>query len=572
MMNARYTLLVGLCLGILCSGCRAQMAPPAQLDLAPEAAGPLVQRFVATVPWHRAPITEVDSLQKVLSPNGRLIWVDQRATTDTGLCTDQKPCKSIASALRQAKAGDGVIVRAGVYRESVLFERGGAPDRPLTLAAYPGDVVIVSGADPANEGWTASASLWERAWTASLPMHRSKNRPQDAFRPELIVADGLPLRAVYTPENLRPGAFWVDGEPEAPRRILARFRESRSPDSLSIETGMRPMLLAGTDSTVSHIRVVGLAFLHAPNSGKNGCVQSAGSNWLVEQNLVAWCNGLGIMVAGLEQTFRGNWSMYNGQMGWGSRTSHSLLEDNLSVGNNWKGYDARWEAGGGKFVETTYTTIRRHYAAYNLGPGIWLDINNTHNLVEESLVVGNMKAGIMVEYQSTDNVVRNNVVYGTRLLDGTGSGIQIQAASNNRIEYNTVYSNEGDGIRYKHGDGRAASGGTVFYRNLLINNGIGPTRAQEIRVEGTPPLDNPDTFAENVYGRRGNEDAIFFVAEMPSNDLDTWQRFSQATDDRIQPHPRRVLTDVQNQEGWRVTAEFDLAAFGVQAAEVGPAQ
>lgn len=112
----------------------------------------------------------------------------------------------------------------------------------------------------------------------------------------------------------------------------------------------------------------------------------------------------------------------------------------------------------------------------------------------------------------------------------------------------------------------------MFYRNLLINNGIGPSRAQEIRVEGTPPLDNPDTYTENVYGRRGNEDAIFFVAEMPSNDLDTWMRFSNSTTDRIQPHPRRVLADVQRPEGWGVAGEFDLTAFGVQAAAVGPAR
>jgi len=571
-MYPRYTLLVGLCLGLLCSACQAQVVPPPQLDRAPEPAGALVTRFVAQTPWHASPIVEIDSLRRVISPQGRLVWVDQRAGADTGACTEEAPCRTIAFALQWAGAGDAVLVRAGVYRESVLFQKGGTADRPITLAAYPGEAVVVSGAEVAQDGWMASENDWERAWTASLPMHRSKNRPQDVFRPELIVVDGLPLRAVYARENLRPGAFWVDGEPEAPRRIVTRFRESRRPDSLSIETGLRPMLLTGADSAVHHVRIIGMIFLHAPNSGKNGCFQSVGSRWQVEQNLVAWCNGLGIMVGGHQQTFRGNWSMYNGQMGWSSRTSHSLLEDNRSVGNNWKGYDARWEAGGGKFVETTYTTIRRHYAAYNLGPGIWLDINNTNNIVEESLVVGNTKAGIMVEFKSTDNVVRNNVVYGTRLLDGTGSGIQIQAASNNRIEHNTVYSNEGDGIRYKHGDGRAASGGTVFYRNLLINNGIGPSRAQEIRVEGTPPLDNPDTYTENVYGRRGNEDAIFFVAEMPSNDLDTWMRFSNSTTDRIQPHPRRVLADVQRPEGWGVAGEFDLTAFGVQAAAVGPAR
>jgi hypothetical protein len=501
---------------------------------------------------------------------GMLYWVDATAGTLGTSCSADSPCRTIAEALEKAGAGDAVVVRAGVYRESVILSKGGEAGRPLTVAAFPGEAAVVSGADPLDDGWRFDGSAWERQWQVSLPMHRSRQRPQDAFRPELILVNGFPLRAVYQRESLRPGSFWVDGEPESPRRIVARFPGDVPPDSVRIEGGMRPLLFAGADSTISHVRVVGMVFIGAPNSGKGGCVSSAGSEWSVEENLVAWCNGLGIMVAGRAQTFRGNWSMYHGQMGWSSRTSHSLLEDNQSVGNNWKGYDARWEAGGGKFVETSYTTIRRHYAAYNQGPGIWLDIDNTHNLVEASLAVANAKAGIMLEFRSTDNIVRNNVVFGTRLHDGTGSGLQIQAARNNRIEHNTVFSNEGDGIRYKHGDGRAPSGGTLFYRNLVLNNGLGPTRAQEMRVEGTPPPDNPDTFTDNVFGRRGNEDASFFISEMPSNDLDTWLRFSNASGDRLQPHPRRALTRIDSGSGWKPTAESGLHAHGVQLDAVGP--
>ncbi|MEZ4698700.1 MAG: right-handed parallel beta-helix repeat-containing protein [Rhodothermales bacterium] len=540
-----------------------------EMDLEP--AGRLVERFVSETRWHARPIVERDSLKAVLSPTGALLWVDQQAEKTGAACTFEAPCTEIGAALRRARAGDAVVVRAGTYREALLLKTGGEPDRPLTLAAYPGEAVVVSGSDPLTDGWRADGTNWERSWRVSLPMHRSKQRPQDAFRPELLFVDGLPLRAVFASEKLNAGGtFWVEGEPESPRRIVANFKGQRRPDSLAIEAGIRPMLLTGADSTVRHVRIIGMAFMQAPNSGKDGCVQAVGDHWEVEENLVAWCNGLGIMVGGHDQTFRGNWAMYNGQMGWSSRTHHSLLEDNRSVGNNWKGYDARWEAGGGKFVETSYTTIRRHYAAYNQGPGIWLDIDNTNNIVEGSLVVGNLKAGIMIEYRSTHNVVRNNVVYGTRLLDGTGSGIQIQATSDNRIEMNTVYSNEGDGIRYKHGDIRAVSGGTVFSRNLVLNNGLGPTRAQEIRVEGTPPPDKPDTYDDNVYGRRGNEDAVFFIAEMPSNDLDTWQRFSQTTNDRIQAHPRRALVDVRSADGWRASEEMALSAYGVQLDRVGP--
>jgi len=65
-----------------------------------------------------------------------------------------QPFQSIQKAVRQAGAGDTVEVEAGLYREDVRINQGGAPDAPLTVRAAKGERVIITGADPIT-GWQA---------------------------------------------------------------------------------------------------------------------------------------------------------------------------------------------------------------------------------------------------------------------------------------------------------------------------------------------------------------------------------------------------------------------------------
>ncbi len=78
-------------------------------------------------------------------------------------------CANIAS------AGDTCWIRAGVYRETITPAHSGVAGRPITFAAYAGETVTISGADPID-GWTRYSGEIYRApmpWTArerrSLP-------------------------------------------------------------------------------------------------------------------------------------------------------------------------------------------------------------------------------------------------------------------------------------------------------------------------------------------------------------------------------------------------------------------
>ena len=544
----------------LVSSCNSIHSQPVQLNL------PDMEAIKAAF-WESRAINESSfSLKDSLRAweGGRIWWLKPDLGNAGDACVEQNPCSHLARVLEQVSPGDVLILREGIYRESIKFTKGGEAGRPLRIIAYPGERVVITGADPLKSDWQQANEYWRHSWDEALYMHRSKQRPQQAFRPEMLIYNGNPLLTVYTREELKENHFWVEGEPEAPVALYASFPGGASPIDGPVEVGRRAHLLGtAPDAMANHVHVRGIAFLYSVISGKDGCVQTGGSNWVLEDNLVAGCNGLGIMVKGEDHVLRRNWAIANGQMGWATETSGSLLEDNRSEWNNWKGYDAHWEAGGGKFKHTSNTIIRRHYAAHNEGPGIWLDIENENNLVEDALVVNNQKAGIMLEYKTTGTTVRNNVVFGTRILGNAGSGIQVQAASGNIIENNTIFSNHGDGIRNKLHDNRAASGGNTFRHNVVVNNGLGHTNAQEVRVEGDLEAAQTDTYAGNVFGAQFAGNEVFMIGTYSGNKLERWLRLSESEDDQVLS-PVNVLQDVTRPEGWRLDPASGLQGVGKQ--------
>lgn len=63
--------------------------------------------------------------------------------------------EGIQEAVNAARPGDTVLVRGGVYRESVTFPVAGEPGRPITLRAMPGHIVLVTTSTPLTGGLTA---------------------------------------------------------------------------------------------------------------------------------------------------------------------------------------------------------------------------------------------------------------------------------------------------------------------------------------------------------------------------------------------------------------------------------
>ncbi|MCE5240241.1 right-handed parallel beta-helix repeat-containing protein [bacterium] len=75
-----------------------------------------------------------------------------------------KPFRTIGQAASVMQPGDTCRLRGGVYRETVRPASSGAEGEPLCFAAYKGEAVTVSGADPLTGAWTRhQGDIWKLA-------------------------------------------------------------------------------------------------------------------------------------------------------------------------------------------------------------------------------------------------------------------------------------------------------------------------------------------------------------------------------------------------------------------------
>lgn len=87
------------------------------------------------------------------------------AGADANAGTLAAPFRTIQRAASLAQPGDTVLIRGGVYRETVVPANSGTSTAPIVFSAYNGESVTVSGADPVT-GWTASGGA---VYSTSLP-------------------------------------------------------------------------------------------------------------------------------------------------------------------------------------------------------------------------------------------------------------------------------------------------------------------------------------------------------------------------------------------------------------------
>lgn len=60
--------------------------------------------------------------------------------------TPERPLATITAAVQRAGAGDHVIVRGGIYRQSVnIFEKAGTPAEPIYVSEHPGETAVIDG-------------------------------------------------------------------------------------------------------------------------------------------------------------------------------------------------------------------------------------------------------------------------------------------------------------------------------------------------------------------------------------------------------------------------------------------
>lgn len=84
---------------------------------------------------------------------GKKYYVDQNSQAENETGSEEEPFKTITQAANIANAGDTVIVKDGIYRETLAPVNNGTENSPINFVAE-GDNVVISANDVLSEGWT----------------------------------------------------------------------------------------------------------------------------------------------------------------------------------------------------------------------------------------------------------------------------------------------------------------------------------------------------------------------------------------------------------------------------------
>jgi hypothetical protein len=361
---------------------------------------------------------------------GALLVVDNgdRRAADTNPGTREAPLKTISAAAARAVAGDEVLVRPGLYRESVTLTNSGAPGKPIVFRSEVSRQAIVSGADVLTDPKDEGLGIY------SFPIAAPGRCVYLGGNAQWVYLNGLPLDRADTPDRLIPGTFYqdIDG-----KRVHVALPEGADLAKVVLEYACREGLFFSA-RPLDDIHILGFTVQHNANwfRGK-GPIRITGQRWLVEDNHVRWTSYHGVQVANCSAcVIRSNLVEWAGCEGIGGGFSVDLLVKGNTVRyNNWRSFNWGNEGGGSKFSCTINARYIGNEFAFNYGPGLWSDAAAAGTVYERNLCHDNAVRSLFSEI-NWDEVIQDNIVYNT----GEG-GICNSHSSGLLIRRNVVFNN-----------------------------------------------------------------------------------------------------------------------------------
>jgi parallel beta-helix repeat protein len=366
------------------------------------------------------------------------------SANDEGPGTRLKPYKTITRALNKLLPGDTVFISTGIYRETPVLTQNGASGKPIVIMAEPGSEPIIRGSDIIASWEQERQGVYSSPWM--LKSLVSKDREEQlgfaVYGEQVFVNDQL-LKHVRLSEELVENTFYIDRDK---KKIVICLQLHTKPENAIIEVSTRTNWF---DIRADYIVVSGLKMERAFATVQRGGFLIRGNNWLVENNEFSYSGGgRGATFSGTDGIVRNNNIHHNGQMGFSLVGKRILFELNKVHHNNTNRYPS-WEQGGSKVANSVECIFRKNSFYDELyGPGLWLDIDNYRNIIEQNTFDSIGFAAIMIEI-SYDNIIRNNIIRNTRYYLQCGSGILVQLSSKTKIYNNLIINSEQCGIHLR---------------------------------------------------------------------------------------------------------------------------
>jgi parallel beta-helix repeat protein len=255
--------------------------------------------------------------------------------SDTASGSRERPWRTIQKALDTLEPGQTALVRAGIYRESVVMRRPGRRSAPITLAAYPGERPVIRPAGTGEMDYpvriTSGAAYFRlrRFVIENAPLDTTVNvyvAAQDAPFPHDIEVAGCEIR--------RSTGTGLLAEPSSLRvRIVGNLVHG---NGLGTEHQHQGIYFQGRDGTIERNIVYGQenGFGIQVRGGADGVVVA--NNTVVRNALsgIVVENTAGnVTVVNNVSAFNGGWAVRGYDSGDGGVLGGNVAHDNLGFGN-----------------------------------------------------------------------------------------------------------------------------------------------------------------------------------------------------------------------------------------------
>ena len=407
------------------------------------------------------------------------IYVAKNGNNSSGDGSINNPYLTVQKAANEARAGDTIIIREGIYRERVIPPRGGTAGNYITYTSYPGETVSIRGSDIWTPNWKVSSGGAHYA-VPNPNMFNDDNYKQGFYKNPfeeliydypsgfldytcgMVFVDGENYKEVTTKTQVENNEkSWYFDNPSG--RLYINL-PSNNPSSHEVEITTRRRIMAPKIKGLRYIKMTDLTFEHCgnmPMPWKNqdfldlaghkyfwsAVSVRSGSNWIFDRCIIQHTKSYGISLArdatrqwaeietgvsgtvrAVNNTLRNSIIRYNGVAGvfiGGGRDKNG--NDNPSPYGSATVYNCEFYNNNttpGKYGNDANIKIlsASHNNIYENsfvgGPvGVWVDWNCQGTSVRRNLIVGADK-GVWLELNFVGGerlLVENNIMIGCEI-------------------------------------------------------------------------------------------------------------------------------------------------------------
>lgn len=339
------------------------------------------------------------------------------ATTgsDSNAGSAAAPKRTIGAAVAAAPAHGTVVLRGGVYHESVTIPAA----KPLTVQAYPQEAVwmdgtrVVRGFVRQGAGWTAPWDVvldssptfsWGAPDNTALYWQFVNPSHPMAAHPDMVWVGGSELRQVGALSQLTAGTFFVD-------RSSKKLHLGSDPTGKEVRSSDLPRAfnIAAPNTTIRGLGVRRFA----SSVPHQGVITARGTSFRLENVAVQDSATGAVGVFGKNSILNRVTITGSGQLGvQGHQADNFTMTDSVIRGSNDERFNQMPAAGALKLTSTRGIRFAGNEISGGIGNGFWADMACYDITLTNNTVSGNTGRGIFLELSSkavvADNLIVNN--------------------------------------------------------------------------------------------------------------------------------------------------------------------